>query len=467
MLFRLAVNLLISLLLIASSITNVLANTADDYFEQGVIAARNGDNQGAVRAFENAKRAGLTSSALYYNLGVIYYRMKVYAWSSEYFKKLTNDSDYAALAYYNLGLIAASKDQLSQAVRDFNISYSLTHDPKLKALSELALRRIGKATQSIAYMDQDNLKHTAGETNESDWRGLVSLTYARDDNVGLDNDEIKYVTGISQKHDNYADILATTHGYLYGNRKGGFSLTAYANVQKYSTASISRNYDYSQYHIALSRESGDRFWRFRYGFGYDQTWFGGADFLKLYSVDFSGKRILDNRKYVRFHFISYKITAIPLYQYLDGYKHLVKFDITVPGKWWKYRIGYSAELSNRQNFQSTTTYTYRSFSPLQNTLQAIGYFYFAKSWETRFELQYRNSIYRQEDMLDTRTNTGFYRKDNRYLFSASLIYNFTRRWQASLDFSYTKNDSNRINSTGTQLSDYQRSLVSASVAWFY
>jgi len=463
--YRLFVSLLIFLILFVSGQTRVLADEASDFFQQGVAAARSGDNQGAVRAFENAKRAGLASSELYYNLGVIYYRMKGYAWSEDYFNKLTSDVSYAALAYYNLGLIAATKDQISSAIRHFNASYSLTRDPKLKALSEMALRRLGQATKSAAASRQIQFRKKSKTSKTPAWHGLMSLAIARDDNVGLDNDEVKSVTSISEKRDNYAQVLATTHGYISGDHNAGFSLTGIVNAQEYATKSIRDIYDYSQYHVALHRESTSSFWQFNYGIGYDKAMFGGVDFLQFSSVFWSGKRFFHDKKYVRLKLASYKISADPLYQYLDGYKNQMTFDFTAQGSGWKYRLGYIVEISNREDYQTATTY--RSYSPLRNTVAVTGFFDFGASWQTRLDLQYRNSSYRSDDVLDSTTNNYFLREDNRYRFAASLIYNFNRHWQSSLDYSYMKNDSNRVDLAGTQLSDYQRNLVSVSLSWFY
>ena len=452
------VSVFLLLLLLASNISNVFADEANDYFEQGVAAARRDDFQGAVRAFETAKRAGLNSSALYYNLGAIYYRMKVYAWSEDYFSRLTNDKNYSALAYYNLGLIAASKDNIELAIQRFQTCFYTTSDPKLKELSELAIKRLRHPEQPL------RITHRKKQFSPP-WNGVMLLSIARDDNVGLDNDETKNVTGISEKRDNYYEALLTTHGFVSGNRQGGFSLAGFAVGQKYSTESISKAYDYSQYHIALNRETMVGNWQLTFGLGYDRAWFGRTDFQRLYGVFLKGKRFLDNKKYIRMRFTSYKITDNVLYQYLDGYKHQMKFDFTVPREDWKFRIGYSVELNNRRDFESATTYS--SYSPLRNTLDADFTFDIGKSWQSRFEIQYRNSIYRHDDVLDISANNSYSRMDNRYQLNAGLIYNFSPNWQVNLDYGFTRNDSNHTDLAGTQLSDYRRSLVSASLVWYY
>ena len=168
---------------------------------------------------------------------------------------------------------------------------------------------------------------------------------------------------------------------------------------------------------------------------------------------------------MRLRFTSYKIDSNPLYQYLDGYKHQLKFDVTVPGAGWKYRVVYMAELNNREDYQTATTFY--SYSPLRNSLGVIGYFDLGKSWRTRWELQYRNSTYQDEDVLDAATNNHFTRKDNRYRLKAGLIYNISHSLQVTLDYTHTRNDSNRVDLTGTNLSDYRQNLIGASLVWYY
>jgi tetratricopeptide (TPR) repeat protein len=445
------------LIILAVNISDALANEADVLFQQGVVASRRGDNEAAVRAFEAAKQAGMTSAALYYNLGVMYYRMKVYSWSEEYFGKLTDDQTYSALAYYNLGLIAASRDNIELAIQHFQTCRSLTEDEKLKQLSARALKRLKGGGSSRAV--------TANREDPPPWRGIVLLSVARDDNVGLDNDEVKNVTGVSEISDTYYEVLATTHGFLGGNRRGGFSLSGYVYAQKYSTAAISAAYDYNQLHLAFNRETKAHYWQVAYGLGADQTTFGGANFQKLYSAFLRAKRYLDHKKYIRLRLMSYKIDSNPLYQYLDGYKHQLKFDFTVPGAGWRYRVVYMAELNNREDYQTATTF--HSYSPLRNTLGLIGYFALGKAWQTRWELQYRNSTYRDEDVLDIATNNSYTRKENRYRLKAGLIYNVSDNLQVTMDYTHTRNDSNRVDLAGTDLSDYQQNLVGASLVWYY
>lgn len=60
---------------IAFSLRVGLAQTAQDEFERGNSAYRNGQFQEAVAAYESVLKQGLAGSALYFNLGNAYYRL--------------------------------------------------------------------------------------------------------------------------------------------------------------------------------------------------------------------------------------------------------------------------------------------------------------------------------------------------------------------------------------------------------
>lgn len=465
--------LLLFLMLIVATVTDACADEALDYFKQGVTAARSGDVKTAVRAFETAKRMGMTTNALYYNLGVIYYRMKVYSWSAQYFRLLANDDTYSALANYNLGLIAAHQNNIAQAVYYFRICNGSTNDPKLKALSALAIQRFLPSTNvsnNMLSKNKTGQKDVDPKAKISTWHGIIVTTYGRDNNVGLANDEVKSVTGVSELHDSYFDGLITTHGFFTGNEDGGFSMTGFASLQKYMTTSVNKIYSFRQYHLSFNRETKVAYWNMAYGIGLDRINFGQLDFEHLYSLFIGGKRNFSDTSYIRASYSICKIEANSLYAYLNGARQILGFDYTNLGKDWKYRLGYGLEFNDRQDFSDSTTntYIYQSFSPIRNALSITGSYTLSTNWQGRAELQYRNSLYRKDDVhVDTSTNTHFKRNDNRYQFIAALTYQVSRNTQAGFEYSYTWNDSNRVDSSGNQLSDYQRNLINVSFSWRY
>ena len=75
-------------------------------FERGIAAFQSGDYAAALQSFLEAQRAGLDTAGLHYNLGATYYRLQRYPEAEREFQALARDPAWAALAGYNLGLIA-------------------------------------------------------------------------------------------------------------------------------------------------------------------------------------------------------------------------------------------------------------------------------------------------------------------------------------------------------------------------
>src|SRR5205823_3793992 len=85
-------------------------------FDQGISAFRAGDYRAALQSFLDARRAGLDTPALRYNLGATYYRLARYTEAEQEFEALARDPQWAPLAHYNLGLTAQHMGRPQQAI---------------------------------------------------------------------------------------------------------------------------------------------------------------------------------------------------------------------------------------------------------------------------------------------------------------------------------------------------------------
>ncbi len=107
-------------------------------FEQAVKAFRAGDYPAALQLFLDARKAGLDTRGLHYNLGAAYYRLQRYPESEREFEGLASDPEWAALAHYNLGLIAQRTGRELQAIAYFERAHLTTTDPNLRTLAATA-----------------------------------------------------------------------------------------------------------------------------------------------------------------------------------------------------------------------------------------------------------------------------------------------------------------------------------------
>ena len=74
-----------------------MAQSAKDYFRQGIVASKQGNHTEALTAFEQAKAKGLDSAALHYNLGVSYFRLGRYQEAEQAFLRLV---DHTSLGWH-------------------------------------------------------------------------------------------------------------------------------------------------------------------------------------------------------------------------------------------------------------------------------------------------------------------------------------------------------------------------------
>jgi len=87
----------------------VSAATAREAFRQGVEAAQADQYQQAIEHFEAARRAGLDTGALHFNLGVALYRVGRFDDAEAAFRRAVDSGSMVAPAYYQLGRIARER----------------------------------------------------------------------------------------------------------------------------------------------------------------------------------------------------------------------------------------------------------------------------------------------------------------------------------------------------------------------
>ena len=216
------------LLLVVQSFSTVNAADSQQQFDAGVVASKKGDYSTAVKAFESALAGGIDTPVLYYNLGVSYYRLEKYKESRNAFLKLTDDKKMAAIAAYNLGLVAAKQSNDKLAKQYFQQVIKSTTDKTLITLSETAIKRLDSDAKPVK-------KSEKRKRVEKNWNGYLSLTVANDSNVGLVNDDLE---AVSQVSDTYLGLFAIAEGVVKGTRKEGYHLLALANFHNYMDQAV-------------------------------------------------------------------------------------------------------------------------------------------------------------------------------------------------------------------------------------
>jgi tetratricopeptide (TPR) repeat protein len=109
----------------------VAAADAKGDYDQGVAYFKKGDYQAAIASFESARKQGMGSAALFYNLGSAYYKTGQYSASRKYFTRVTEYPDKRALAEFNLGMIALKQNDKQQALVHFRYAEANSASQKI------------------------------------------------------------------------------------------------------------------------------------------------------------------------------------------------------------------------------------------------------------------------------------------------------------------------------------------------
>jgi hypothetical protein len=159
---------------------------AAQLFHTGRIAFENEDFSAALEAFESAVRAGLPGPAVQFNIGVAAFRLKRFERAEAAFLEAASTPSMAALAHYNLGLVALGRAEPGAARRWFARAAQEADDERLRTLA------------------QDQLAALPPSPPDSDWAGYASVGSGYDDNVALRSDSD--VLGVSGAGDGYFDV---------------------------------------------------------------------------------------------------------------------------------------------------------------------------------------------------------------------------------------------------------------------
>ncbi len=416
----------------------VTAGTAEDSFSQGVKAAGAEDYETALQQFLQAQEQGMSKPALDYNLAVAYYRLGRYLEARKVFARLAKDPRFTHVAYFNLGLIANKSGDERAAIDWFLRTYRNTTNPRLKALSAKALKRLGVDAKR--------------EASTKNWGGFVAANVGYDSNVKLANEDLVGVTGES---DNSLEVMGIANYWLRGGRNDGVRIVVSADVQKYQNLS---NYDFSQFQLGLARFGHLGKWNMRFTGSWNESYLGGNRYQSVFGAEARGRYGLGRDKYVRLRYrLNYMTSADTQFEALDGLRHQFRAGMQVNKGVHRFRAYYQLDLNDRTDRLVGTNFT--SFSPTRHALRALAYWHLGGKWKGRLDARYRYSGYNDPNRVaGVETIT---RIDKQLRLGARLGRNFAKYWEVEGSYNYYDNNSN------ISADSYKRSVAYLGVNRFF
>lgn len=389
--------------------------TAETRFSAGVAASQQGDHQSALQHFLAARRQGMQNDALYYNLGVTYYRLGRLERAAAMFEKLTASPETAALAWYNLGLIAHAQGDEQGAVEGFIRAESAARTAKMRELARSA---------------RTSLRETDAPAIEPRLVTWIELGAGYDDNVlllprtfntGTDReDAAARLTGFAQllvagDHDNGWLFEGVTHQERYRDAGDYDFATTLLNLEYRRTA--------GRWHYALAGA-----WRHA-SFGGDKLEDGRQLSVEA-TVDLAAVRL-------RAELEAEDIDAAPAFHYLDGERRAVALRLDGRGA-HDWRLKYRHEQHDRTDL-IVEGGDFFSFSPSRDSLAAV--YRRAVTVNVSLEIGARHMQSRYRDP-ERRGGIAARREDTLDALSAAAFYRFTGGWRAGVELTGTRNASN-------------------------
>jgi tetratricopeptide (TPR) repeat protein len=233
------------------------AIAADEPWQTGLNAFQQNDYENALVSFETARDAGQSGPAVHYNIGVCQYKTGRYADAAQTFGLVGDQFPaFAALAEYNLGLVAQKLHRDEAALTHFRRSYDLSeNDETVRTLSAGMLARL--TPDPVA---------TSGT-----WSGAIGIRAGYDDNVAL-RDELGLPAGTSAESP-MTDMFASAGLPISRDGALRFDTGLYA-VRYFDADTFDQNS--IQAGIVYRYKLGE--WRARFGAHGNYGTIGGNDF---------------------------------------------------------------------------------------------------------------------------------------------------------------------------------------------
>jgi len=422
-------NVRYGLVLLLMMVTVQVYASAKDDFNQGVKAFKAENYARAVEKFESARKQGMRSVALYYNLGSAYYKAGNYKKSELYFSELKKKASMRSLAEYNLGLIAVKQNDRAKARKYFKSVARQNSDKKLKHLAKKQLARLKS-------------------TPKKPWSIYLNGTFGYDSNINFAPLGIR-----TAESGSFFDALVSADYLFSGNRKNGWSGDAMLYTIRYGDTgnpNISKGaFDQDQLSASIKKTQKLAGWDTSLRAGIDKLTYGPRDYQSILRVEGRGRLKLtrSDRMYLRYRYENIS-SDDPVFDYLQGWRQKLRGEFRRYNKKNSTQLYYELELNNRADVLPATGNQY-SYSPTRHTFRGKYTQSLSSSWRLTGDLAYRLS-----DYPSTRTQN---RKDNRWKASIYANYRFDKTMKLRLKAEYTDNNSSDAIYT------YDRNVVSVSL----
>jgi tetratricopeptide (TPR) repeat protein len=392
-------------------------------FESGVAAFQAGDLGRAKQLLEQARNAGLDSSSLRYNLGVVYFRLGLYDKAEAAFASLL-DTPHAPLARYNLGLVLKQKGDLEKARQWFARAADPQSPTRIQALAQRQLTP--SAREAVA--DSPSVRTV----------GYLSTAVGYDDNIsGAPN------SASTDEAGGFGDLLASGRAYVHERQGKALRLDAMAYGRRYPG---NARFDTSYLSMGATWQQPLTASRLLFGLAMSGFWFGGDLLEKQVRLDTAYERpgcfwpdvvILD----CEIEAYAAKIQGGSGFRGYDGKAYGGSLGARKSVGAWTLETTYGLDIDRRRDLQSADEFF--SLSPTRHRVSFEAERRFTSAFSAGIRQTFRASRYADPHRLvesgQTVTET---REDEQFETLLFAGYQLNDRWRLGADLSRLDNQSN-------------------------
>ncbi len=403
--------------------------TAQAYFGRGIEAFNAGHFQDAVKEFEAAQSQGLASDALWYNLGVAYYRQGQLRQAELAFSRLLRGAN-RDLARYNLGLVALKARQMDMAQANFLYVYNHSDAIKLRTLASRQL---------------DRLKASGPSGFSTIWSASLDLNAGYDSNLSRVANSEPSFEGAS-----FLESLATGAAQLEGGRRNGLRVDALLYSRQYRS---SGGYDTDYVAMGLSRSLvlGQGLAKARVSAS--QSWLASdaltREFALTASYRLGGCAIGSSSVTCEASLSSARVEGGRGFEEYGGQRFGATFELDSDWQGWQLGSRYRYDFNRRHDLRTPTEFY--SESPVHHELVVTGWHSLTRALNFGARIEYLFSRYRKKHRLITQTGPLVERRvDHRRQGAVMLEYRLTSRWTATgeWDAQYNQSSLSRYDYSG-------------------
>jgi tetratricopeptide (TPR) repeat protein len=389
-----------------------------DNFKAGVAAFEKGDLESAKQLMEQARDAGVSSSALRYNLGVVYYRLDLNDQAEAAFTELL-DTTHAPLARYNLGLVLQQRGDTEGARRWFYQATAATSPEEIRTL----------ARRQLNPNDDDSVAF---------YRPVETVSYLSS-GAGYDDN----ITGTpssrsTDQSGGFGEVLASGRAYL--NRSGGRAIRVEAvGYRRQYPGSAEYNNTYLSTGLA---------WQSPVGAGslvsavdLSGLWFGGDLLERQAGVELTYNQSDCAAKFsCQLRGLASAIQGGSGYSAYDGGQYGIAASIEKTFAGLTAELGYRIDTDQREDLTSGDQFF--SLSPTRHKFAVDLDYALSQRWTLGFNQIVRFSRYGDPHRLVTDGQTvSETREDDQFRTSLRSGYQIDERWRLGMELSWLDNKS--------------------------